>query len=281
MSITEDLDPSQADQFHCLHALDRLMCLHTLRLDFLPHRLTGVTVATTLSELWQGMRPTSLKCLEILPNINAGSWSEVDFSGASYMDGIESMIITPASTETPDGYLSEPLCTFWSGVLSSVFLIPARHTLSTLCLHSDQYVGLIPLIEWPLLNFPHLHTLSLKCIIFSGSPDAFSNVEHFITRHSSGLRRLELFDCPMFVPLTHPGRLWASVWTGFSESLTNLVQINVQRTINSDDQIEAYVGLEDGWGYVPEYDDIPGSQHDETALEVLKSVVERRAPEGG
>ena len=106
-----------------------------------------------------------------------------------------------------------------------------QHALAELTLHSDFYVGTSSGLSLASLHFPHLHTLSLRNLVFEPS----IGVEPFILRHATSLAKLELLSCklPTYTgapwipspPLSDP--CWASIWDRFATELIALVSLHV------------------------------------------------------
>jgi len=168
---------------------------------------------------------------------------------------------------------------FWSSVIPTRFLVPARRSLMSLSLSGDQYIGFPDGFKINAHHFPQLTSLTLHHFIFGWIP-----VADFVVNHKATLRRLELRDCGFVLhekeSLLHDG-YWSDVWERFQVELVMLEELNVHRTGGvSTRSSQPYISRNDGWIFNI-IEQQREQEEDADALERLQATVEFRKSNGG
>ncbi|KAI0036201.1 hypothetical protein K488DRAFT_67821 [Vararia minispora EC-137] len=167
--------------------------------------------------------------------------------------------------------------------LSSVILA-ACTSLRRLSLSGTRMIGIVLRIDFHMVNFPHLVTLSLKSMILSWYEDGtFCSAEDFIVRHAGTLESLELVGCGMAMLIgdERPVRFWSAVWNRFAETLSALTELKVKFDSPWDppeDRTdgEARYFLEDtNYGFLQQ-EDVDGQEEDVLAFEAFKAILDSR-----
>ncbi|THH17697.1 hypothetical protein EW146_g3172 [Bondarzewia mesenterica] len=199
----------------------------------------------TIGELWKIWRALRLSSLTIH---NLLGWRDRDTEWDSYplFDGLSHLHLSVVSSPRIGMYLEDFFVQLWKRTIQDGLhrLVPEftstrssppplssslSRGLTSLTLHSDQLVGIVPALSFAGLTFPGLTQLSLKLIFF----DERTGTEDFIMRHHSTLTKLELLNCSIFISVIEqgPARSWSQVWSRFANGLDALVYLHVQRTI--------------------------------------------------
>ncbi|KAA1473994.1 hypothetical protein DENSPDRAFT_840541 [Dentipellis sp. KUC8613] len=177
----------------------------------------------------------------------------------------------------------DPYVDFWERTIPRLFLLPASAptaALTSLALHSDEDIGLIPEFSFAGLHYPRLTSLSLRRIFFHET----TGTEEFILRHKDTLTRLELKECRIAVEefAEAPSEYWSAVYRHLADGLEHLIDlVVVERADESLDPIIPerplrYAHLDPGYGFMPAFDVISGEEHDAAALEDFRAVVNAR-----
>ena len=139
-------------------------------------------------------------------------------------------------------------CSIVFSALSPLSLILSR-SLTSLTLHSDLDVGVVPRVDFSQLDFPALASLSLQMILFNEE----THVEDFIVRHKHTLKSLHLVGCHItfFGLAKGPPQVWSQIWARFADELEALVQLLVQPDHNGNQVWPnvSYVHLDEQIGY--------------------------------
>ncbi|THH16085.1 hypothetical protein EW146_g4498 [Bondarzewia mesenterica] len=202
----------------------------------------------TIGQLWKIWRALRLSSLTI-HNLLGWRDQDTEWDGYPLFDGLSHLHLSIASSPRIGLYNQNSFAKLWKTTIQDGLhrLMPGctyrgpsppplssslSRDLTSLTLHSDQVVGIIPALSFAGLTFPGLTQLSLKLIFF----DERTGTEDFIMRHHSTLTKLELFNCSIFVSDVEqgPARLWSQVWSHFANGLDELVYLHVQRTIPKD-----------------------------------------------
>jgi len=176
---------------------------------------------------------------------------------------------------------------FWSYVIPTRFLVPARSSLTSLSLGSDRYIGYVDSFELNDHHFPQLTSLTLHHFIFGWNEVAGFLVKHkdvadFVVKHKATLRRLELRDCAFIlregesIPLDG---YWSDIWEQFQAELAALEELHVSRTDGvSTRSSQPYISRTWMFDIVEQRRE---QEEDADALERFRATVEFRKSNGG
>ncbi|TFY65945.1 hypothetical protein EVG20_g5145 [Dentipellis fragilis] len=178
----------------------------------------------------------------------------------------------------------DPFVEFWERTIPQHFLLPASASagsaLTSLLLHSDEDVGLVPEFSFADLHYPLLTSLSLQRIFFHET----TLTEEFILRHKDTLTRLELKECRIAMEefAETPTEYWSAVYGHLADGLERLTDLAVvERADENGDTATPerplrYAHLDPGYGFMPAFDVIPGEEGDAVALKEFRAVVAAR-----
>ncbi|KAI0036199.1 hypothetical protein K488DRAFT_82308 [Vararia minispora EC-137] len=232
-------------------------------------------LASTTSHPHPSLRSLTIENLLALNNPH---WSLM----APLLSGLHSLKIHVLADDTDCSFDSDELHEFYDA-LSSVVLA-ACTSLRHLSLSGTRMVGVLPRIDFRMVNCPHLTMLSLKSMILSWDEDGtFCSAEDFIVRHAGTLESLKLIGCGMAMLIGDdaPVRFWSPVWTRFAETLTALTKLEIKFDAPWDPPEDGTDGevryfLEDSkYGFI-QHGDVEGKEDDIPAFEALKAVVDSR-----
>ncbi|THH17698.1 hypothetical protein EW146_g3171 [Bondarzewia mesenterica] len=218
----------------------------------------------------------------------------------SHLSRLHVTVVSNTNTTMDGGApFEDPFVEFWEKTIPHLILAsPAASlasslakSLTSLTIHSDQDVGLIPRISFSELTYPVLTSLALQHILFVDnnhdiSAAAATGVEDFIVRHGSTLTHLELRFCRILM-LDDEGtsrRFWSQIWSRFAHDLKVLVSLHISEEMDESsramlhdlDRILRYVILDEGFGYVPIFKPMMDEAKDDLALQALQEVVAAR-----
>lgn len=166
-----------------------------------------------------------------------------------------------------------PFVKFWEQAIQHRMLSSLSPSLTSLTLHSDIDVGVVPRLDFSQANFLVLECLSLKRILFNDD----THVEDFIVRHKGTLRKMWLTKCRIAIEDLEQGapRQWSHIWTRFARELRALGLLFVLPEVWYEEPMN-YVQptFEDGDLYKPILMTLPYDVGDDQALEALWCLVD-------
>ncbi|KAI0049118.1 hypothetical protein FA95DRAFT_1557230, partial [Auriscalpium vulgare] len=185
-----------------------------------------------------------------------------------------------------DDFYQDPAPNFWEQVHLRL-LLPANE-LRSLHIASKATLGVMPPLDFTVLTYPHLQSLSLMGVLFDGQQPIEAGTEDFLARHGKTLRRLKLVGCA----ITHvyhevPERVWSMLWRRYEQELELLSELFVEFQRDDPDAVWALPRTEPqlrycfalpsaGAGVMPDFGDVPGEEEDTPALASLQAVVAGR-----
>ncbi|KDQ55132.1 hypothetical protein JAAARDRAFT_37648 [Jaapia argillacea MUCL 33604] len=207
-----------------------------------------------------------------------------------HFSSLTSLSITVLSADGPEIVDDEAFgfIFFWEAIFQKLVLpAPAHSNLTSLTLRSDQLIGYLPNISFPVATaYPQLESITLQMFVFGG----LTNAEHFILVHSATLKRLELQACSIVFEdgdsddeELEPERFWSDIFAKLAEECTELVEVVMKRGESISEGTQDIPGGRFGYSVFSEYNGyrtvermMDGEEGDEEALDTLLAVVADR-----
>lgn len=188
---------------------------------------------------------------------------------------VEGLSNGPRDFET--GRHEEDTVALYSTTIPRAFLAPTQSSLTSLTLVADQLVEFW--LNFDVLFFPHLNSLSLSRMMLDGTADPNTGVQGFVLRHRATLKRLRFNQCPLYLgerPAYGPvaSARWANLWKEL-EQFELLIEVLLEHAkfeyVIHDPEDDPILGF-----WCPVDLEISNRGEDGPAFEHLKSVITER-----